>query len=106
MRNTAGVIAGFRTQSLCATASEAGTTTLSCPSGKVITSVSFASHGTPVGGCGGFSTSSCNATGSMSAVNAACLNKASCAVSASNRVFGDPCYGTKKRLSVQFACGG
>ncbi|MEO5729220.1 MAG: M12 family metallo-peptidase [Byssovorax sp.] len=106
VRNTAGVIASFRTQARCATANEGGTATLSCPAGKVITSVSFASYGTPGGSCGSFSTSSCNAASSASVVNNACLNKASCAVAATNQVFGDPCGGTVKRLSVQYACGG
>ncbi len=105
VRNTAGVISSFRTQARCATANEGGAATLSCPAGKVITSVSFASYGTPAGSCGSFSTGSCHAASSASVVNNACLNKASCTVNATNPVFGDPCSGTQKRLNVQYACG-
>jgi hypothetical protein len=54
--------------------------------------------------CGGYSTSSCNASTSVSVVNTACIGKNSCSVAATNGVFGDPCVGTYKRLWVQASC--
>jgi hypothetical protein len=68
--------------------------TLTCPQG-VISEVQFASYGTPSGFCGGLKVGSCNAPTSMSVVQAACLNQASCTLNSSDAFFGgaDPCYG-------------
>jgi hypothetical protein len=86
---------------LCGQASEGGTVSLTAPTGEIITSIDFASYGTPLGACGGFFLGICNATSSRSVVEAACLGKSSCSVAADNFTFGDPCGGTVKRLYVQ-----
>jgi hypothetical protein len=93
------------TSSICGSASEGGTVSLSCPSGRVITAISFASYGMPGGSCGAYTTSACNAGTSMSVVSNLCLGKSSCSVGANNSVFGDPCSGTGKSLKVQATCG-
>ncbi len=105
--------------STCGTAAEQSTLTLTCaaPSGPggVVTSVLFASYGTPNGTCltgGGGNTfavnASCNSPNSTAVVSALCLGKASCDIPVSNGEFGgpDPCHLTPKHLSVAVNCSG
>ena len=83
------------------------TLTLACQQpGATITSVAFASYGTPdlSGGCGSFRVGACNAANSTSIVHAACIGKQSCRVYAGTDVFGDPCVGTVQHLAVQASC--
>eukprot|EP00049_Salpingoeca_infusionum_P017850 m.354639 g.354639 ORF g.354639 m.354639 type:complete len:1153 (-) comp17070_c0_seq1:211-3669(-) len=75
--------------------------TLTCSNGGTIKSITFASFGTPTGACGAFKTGSCNANDTVSIVEKLCVGKSSCSISASDTVFGDPCYGTVKQLAVQ-----
>jgi hypothetical protein len=89
----------------CDTAGENGSVNLSCPTGKAITEIVFASYGTPTGTCGGYAVGSCNAQSSRSVVESRCLGQASCTVPASAATFGDPCVGTAKSLTVQIVCG-
>ncbi len=90
----------------CALADEGRSVTLSCAGGQILKSITFASYGTPTGSCQtGLQASTCNATSSRQAVEAACLGKATCTVLASNAVFSDPCSGTAKRLGVTYQCG-
>ena len=73
---------GLATGSTCSLAHEGTQTTLSCPSGT-ISKVVFASYGTPSGTCSGtFTKSACTSATSQSVVEAACLGKASCTLSA------------------------
>merc|ERR1712159_496745 len=46
------------------------------------------------------------AASSMGVVSKACDGKAKCQVAVTNGVFGDPCGGTYKYLTVSFTCGG
>jgi hypothetical protein len=92
--------------SKCVTAVENATASLSCSSGQVIKSISFASYGKPSGTCPNFSIGTCHASSSQSKVQSLCLNKPSCSVAASNGVFGDPCSGVQKSLVVAYTCGG
>jgi hypothetical protein len=87
-----------------ANVAESGTATLSCASGGVITGVTFASFGTPSGGCGSFKVGTCNAANSTSIVTAACVGKPSCSIAVGDALFGDPCYDTVKVFSAQVAC--
>lgn len=93
---------------ICVRVTENQTAQLSCP--KVgttiqkISSVSFASYGTAKGSCGAFKVSTCNASVSKKIVQAACLGKTSCAVQATNGIFGDPCVGVVKSLAVEVKC--
>jgi hypothetical protein len=89
---------------VCATVAERASATVACPAGEVFGSVVFASYGTPSGSCGSFATSTCSAATSGARVSSACSGKASCTLSATNAVFGDPCAGTKKHLSVELSC--
>ena len=50
------------------------------------------------------SNQNCNAGNSLSVVQGACDNRASCELNSSNSVFGDPCYGTYKYLHVKYYC--
>lgn len=91
----------------CAVANENNNATLSCPAGEIISRIDFASYGLPTGDCDtGYLSGTCHATTSASKVEAACLGRASCTVSASNGVFGDPCAGKQKRLAAQYTCSG
>ena len=85
---------------------EAATATFTCPSGGVITGVSFASFGTPTGSCAaGFALGSCNAASSVAVVEAACMGQGACTVEVSDASFGsDPCNGVLKHFSGVVAC--
>jgi len=102
-----------RSTTVCATALEvwaglpdsSSLATLTCPPGYVITSIDFASYGTPTGECGAFGYGTCHAPTSLSVVRDVCIGQASCSVRAQNVIFGgDPCLGTYKRLYVQATC--
>ena len=83
------------------TVNENGTLNFSAPANATITSVSFASYGTPNGSDGNYTTGSCHATNSQTIVESYCVGNNSCSIPASNGVFGDPCGGTLKRLYVK-----
>ncbi|OVA16335.1 D-galactoside/L-rhamnose binding SUEL lectin domain [Macleaya cordata] len=71
-----------------------------CPPGKKISSVKFASFGTPQGVCGSFREGSCHAHKSYDA-----FQKQACSVTVAPEVFGgDPCPSTMKKLSVEAIC--
>ena len=83
------------------TVNENGTLNLSAPANATITSVSFASYGTPNGSDGNYTTGSCHATNSQTIVESYCVGNNSCSIPATNAVFGDPCGGTPKYLYVK-----
>jgi Galactose binding lectin domain/Bacterial alpha-L-rhamnosidase 6 hairpin glycosidase domain len=105
---------------LCAETPEDVVTTLACPQDpslqypNAISSILFASYGTPSGTCSAGSSSSantflvnqtCNSANSMSVVSAACLGKPTCSLNVSNAAFGgDPCDKVVKHFSVAVAC--
>ena len=80
---------------ISATVDENQTLTLSAPEGYKIGGIQFASYGTPINNQIG----SCHASNSVAVVEAAISNN-SLSIPATNDVFGDPCNGTGKRLSV------
>ena len=92
--------------SICNTAGEGGTLSLTCPTGRTIGAITFASYGTPNGTCGGndFTTGSCHAASSVSVMTTACVGQTSCNVTADNLTFTDPCSGTHKQLYVSATC--
>lgn len=49
-------------------------------------------------------TTSCRAKHAMEIVRGQCQGKNYCIVTASNSVFGDPCFGTFKYLTVTYKC--
>ncbi|KAF8402121.1 hypothetical protein HHK36_013073 [Tetracentron sinense] len=78
---------------------------LQCDDGQTITSISFASYGTPRGGCQKLSRGNCHASSSLSVVTKACQGRNRCSIDVSNAVFGaDPCRGTIKTLAVEATC--
>ena len=77
---------------------------LACDTG-VISAISFASYGTPTGTCGSWAANpACNEANSTAVVEALCLGKAACTITAGPPNWGDPCYGTVKYLDVQASC--
>eukprot|EP00750_Incisomonas_marina_P020197 INCI3819.1.p1 GENE.INCI3819.1~~INCI3819.1.p1 ORF type:complete len:646 (+),score=85.21 INCI3819.1:1504-3441(+) len=86
---------------------EHSTAQFNCPVGSTVTSVGFASFGTPLGSCADNSlaiNASCHANTSKSIVEAACLGKNNCTVDVDDTVFGDPCLDVQKVLSAQLTC--
>jgi len=96
----------LNTGTICATAVEGSSLTLTAPAGTVITAINFASYGSPTGTCGNFTIGTCHATSSMTTVESLALNRSSVTISATNGVFGDPCFGTPKRLYVSATYSG
>ena len=87
---------------VCGTANESGTVVMTAPAGTVFISVQFASYGNPTGTCGAFSLGGCHAANSVSIVSGYLIgNGGTINIPATNAVFGDPCFGTAKRLYVQ-----
>ncbi|MQL69305.1 hypothetical protein Taro_001585 [Colocasia esculenta] len=76
-----------------------------CSPGQKITSIKFASFGTPQGVCGSFAEGSCHAHRSYDAFQKNCVGQQWCAITVDPVVFGgDPCPGTMKKLSVEAIC--
>uniref|UniRef100_A0A2N9IHC9 Beta-galactosidase n=1 Tax=Fagus sylvatica TaxID=28930 RepID=A0A2N9IHC9_FAGSY len=75
---------------------------LRCAAGQSISTIKFASFGTPSGTCGSFQKGTCHAPNS---VEVKCIGQESCLVNISNTDFGkDPCPAMLKRLSVEATC--
>lgn len=87
-------------------AKKAGPTMLlECPSAnQVISSIKFASFGTPGGACGSFSHGKCSSKNAISMVQKACIGSRTCKIGVSIATFGDPCVGTTKSLAVEASC--
>uniref|UniRef100_M8BJ62 beta-galactosidase n=1 Tax=Aegilops tauschii TaxID=37682 RepID=M8BJ62_AEGTA len=77
---------------------------LRCDDGHLITKITFASYGTPSGGCQNFSEGKCHASSTLALVSEACVGNNECAISVSNDVFGDPCRRVVKDLAVEAEC--
>uniref|UniRef100_A0A0A0KMB2 beta-galactosidase n=1 Tax=Cucumis sativus TaxID=3659 RepID=A0A0A0KMB2_CUCSA len=78
---------------------------LKCSAGYSITSIKFASFGTPLGTCGSYQQGTCHAPMSYDILEKRCIGKQRCAVTISNTNFGqDPCPNVLKRLSVEVVC--
>ncbi|XP_061374609.1 beta-galactosidase 1 isoform X1 [Gastrolobium bilobum] len=78
---------------------------LSCGPGQKISSIKFASFGTPVGSCGNYHEGSCHAHKSYDAFERNCVGQNWCAVTVSPEIFGgDPCPKVMKKLSVEAIC--
>ncbi|XP_057454739.1 beta-galactosidase 8-like [Lotus japonicus] len=78
---------------------------LKCPHhNQVISSIKFASYGTPAGTCGNFYHGRCSSNKALSIVQKACIGSSSCSVGVSIDTFGDPCTGVTKSLAVEATC--
>ncbi|XAR59765.1 Beta-galactosidase [Bertholletia excelsa] len=81
------------------------TLSLECPfPNQVISSISFASYGTPQGTCGSFTHGKCSSKKAFSVVQKACIGLKSCRIGVSDNTFGDPCVGVAKSLAVEASC--
>ena len=88
----------------CGVARENRYVTLRCRTG-LIRRVVFASYGMPGGACMRPRINRrCHSRLSMSRVRQRCLNRRSCRVRASNRLFRDPCRGKRKYLKIKVLC--
>ncbi|XP_072961559.1 beta-galactosidase 6 [Typha angustifolia] len=78
---------------------------LECPNpNHVISSIKFASFGTPHGTCGSYNHGRCSSSSARAVVQEACIGARSCSVRVSTQVLGDPCKGVSKSLAVEAAC--
>ncbi|PWA55287.1 D-galactoside/L-rhamnose binding SUEL lectin domain-containing protein [Artemisia annua] len=79
---------------------------LECPHpNQVISSIKFASFGTPQGKCGSFSHGECRSTKALSVLKKACVGSRSCSVAVTTSKFGDPCKNVLvKSLAVEASC--
>lgn len=78
---------------------------LRCAPGQKISSIKFASFGTPEGSCGSFREGSCHAHHSYDAFEKYCIGQESCSVTVAPELFGgDPCPSVMKKLSVEAIC--
>ncbi|KAK7309321.1 hypothetical protein RJT34_05949 [Clitoria ternatea] len=79
---------------------------LHCSPGQAISSIKFASFGTPLGTCGAYEQGACHSPASYAILEKKCIGKPRCTVTVSNSNFGkDPCPNVMKRLSVEAVCG-
>ncbi|KAK9268044.1 hypothetical protein L1049_010483 [Liquidambar formosana] len=76
---------------------------LTCEQGWRITSINFASFGTPEGHCGTFRPGICHAN-VLSLVQQACIGQEGCSITVSSENLGDPCPGLLKRLAIEAHC--
>ncbi|KAJ8774236.1 hypothetical protein K2173_009667 [Erythroxylum novogranatense] len=78
---------------------------LSCGPGQKISSIKFASFGTPEGTCGNYRQGNCHAFHSYDAFNRLCVEQNSCSVTVAPEMFGgDPCPNVMKKLAVEAVC--
>ncbi|KAG6727684.1 hypothetical protein I3842_02G137500 [Carya illinoinensis] len=76
-----------------------------CGPGQKISSIKFASFGTPEGVCGSFREGSCHAHKSYDAFQRNCVGQNFCSVTVAPEIFGgDPCPNVMKKLSVEAIC--
>jgi hypothetical protein len=91
----------FSNGTVCGTANESLSLTLTAPTGAIFDQINYASYGTPNGTCGLYSNGSCHSAISQTTCELYFLNKSTATIPANNGVFGDPCPGTGKRLYVE-----
>ncbi|CAN0845632.1 Beta-galactosidase 10 [Linum grandiflorum] len=100
------------TSGVCASVGEdypSGTLHLECPNDANISSVKFASFGTPTGTCGSYKAGDCHDPNSIFAVEKECLNRKECSIQVSEEKFSMGNCGAdsaaRKRLAVEVVCG-
>ncbi|XP_077988146.1 rhamnose-binding lectin-like [Glandiceps talaboti] len=85
---------------------EHDTLSLSCTGTDVLSIISASFGRSDYATCanGPIQTTTCDATSSLSVVEDLCHGMSSCSIDAENSVFGDPCVGTFKYLTVEYEC--
>ncbi|XVE51262.1 hypothetical protein DITRI_Ditri02bG0025800 [Diplodiscus trichospermus] len=76
---------------------------LTCEQGWHVTSINFASFGSPQGNCGALRTGICH-TDVQSMVQKACIGQEQCSIPVSTANLGDPCPGVLKSLAIEAIC--
>ncbi|KAK0579520.1 hypothetical protein LWI29_027451 [Acer saccharum] len=76
---------------------------LACERGWHISSINFASYGTPEGSCGTYSPGSCHVD-VLSIVEKACIGQEECSIPVSSANLGDACPGVSKSLAIEAHC--
>ncbi|KAJ8761476.1 hypothetical protein K2173_001609 [Erythroxylum novogranatense] len=76
---------------------------LSCEQGWHITSINFASFGTPQGSCGSLKTGDCHSD-MLPLLQKACLGQRLCSIPITTPNLGDPCPGVRKSFMVEALC--
>ncbi|KAF5751735.1 beta-galactosidase 10 [Tripterygium wilfordii] len=78
---------------------------LKCPENARISTVKFASFGTPTGTCGSYLKGDCHDPNSISVVEKVCLNKNECTIELTGENFNTGvCSGATKKLAVEAVC--
>ncbi|KAI3688189.1 hypothetical protein L1987_81899 [Smallanthus sonchifolius] len=79
---------------------------LECPHpNQVISSIKFASFGTPQGKCGSFSHGECQSTDALSILQKVCIGSRTCSIGVSTSTFGDPVYRSSEKFRGRsFVC--
>lgn len=80
---------------------ELGSIQFTAPEGSLISDVIFANYGVSELVNDEFNFGNCYSYNALGLVENAISNKTSLSINATNSIFGDPCYGTAKRLTVQ-----
>ncbi|KAL2899535.1 Beta-galactosidase [Bienertia sinuspersici] len=76
-----------------------------CAPGLKISSIKFASFGSPEGSCGNYKQGNCHAPKSYDIFQKQCVGQAGCAVTVEPELFGgDPCPNVMKKLAVEAIC--
>ena len=89
-----------RTVSTYAVIYEGYQATLTAPTGRTFTGISYASYGTPSGAYGTYTNGSCHEPNTKAILLPDVVGATSVTLNSSNGVFGDPCGGTYKWLAV------
>ena len=79
----------FTTGTVCGTANESLSLTLTAPTGAFFDQINYASYGTPNGTCGLYSNGSCHSAISQTTCELYFLNQSTATIPATNGVFGD-----------------
>ncbi|XP_057974593.1 beta-galactosidase 16-like, partial [Malania oleifera] len=78
---------------------------LQCPSKRNISSILFASFGTPSGNCQSYALGSCHSSNTKAIVEKDCKGKKRCTIPLANQKFGgDPCPSIPKALIIDAKC--
>ncbi|TXG47309.1 hypothetical protein EZV62_026603 [Acer yangbiense] len=76
---------------------------LACERGWHISSINFASYGTPEGSCGTYSPGTCHID-ALSIVEKVCIGQEECSIPVSSANLGDACPGVSKSLAIESHC--
>lgn len=81
------------------------TVLLNCPKNTLISTINFASFGSPTGTCGSYVEGDCHYPNSASVIEKVCLNKNECTIELTEENFGEGlCSNTTKKLAVEAVC--